>query len=84
MCFAIAGLAVRFMTCAVRPSCPVVKVRVSLASGVYTGDWFQIGQPTFCSADQNIKYYSVVDPTQFFSDPDPIFVRVLNPDSDPL
>jgi hypothetical protein len=27
---------------------------------------------------------SVVDPKLFFSDPDPIFVRVLDPDSDPL
>jgi hypothetical protein len=26
---------------------------------------------------------SVVDPKLFFSDPDPIFVRVLDPDSDP-
>jgi len=38
------GLAVRFMSCAVRPSRPVVKERVSLAAGVYTGDWFQLGQ----------------------------------------
>jgi hypothetical protein len=27
---------------------------------------------------------SVVDPKLFFSDPDPIFIRVLDPDSDPL
>jgi hypothetical protein len=29
-------------------------------------------------------WISVVDPKLFFSDPDPIFVRVLDPDSDPL
>ncbi len=37
------GLAVRYMSCDVRPICPVVKERVSLASGVYTGDAFELG-----------------------------------------
>jgi len=38
-----AGLAVRYMSCDVRPICPVVKERVSLVSGVYTGDAFELG-----------------------------------------
>ncbi len=37
------GLAVRYMSCDVRPICPVVKERVSLVSGVYTGDAFELG-----------------------------------------
>lgn len=36
------GLAVRYMSCAVRTGRPVVKERVSLVSGVYDGDWFEL------------------------------------------
>jgi hypothetical protein len=41
--FHCTGLAVRYMSCDVRPICPVVKERVSLVSGVYTGDAFELG-----------------------------------------
>ncbi len=41
------GLAVRYMSCDVRPICPVVKERVSLVSGVYTGDAFELGMLFF-------------------------------------
>jgi len=36
------GLAVRYMSCEVKQARPVVRDRVSLVQGEYTGDWFEL------------------------------------------
>jgi hypothetical protein len=69
-----------------RPDYPAGRIPDIKKGQIIRPAGYRISEKAGLSGRPDIRCISVVDPKLFFSDPGPIFVRVLNPDSypDPL